>query len=113
MNFNNLTNGQSEGFAIVKQCDEKTTAKGSTYLDMKLSDKSGEINAKLWDYSPLIHGSFSADSVVKVRGEISKYQGNDQLRISKIRLVNASGRILFSLQYAIISSCGFCGCICT
>ena len=56
MNFNNLTNGQSEGFAIVKQCDEKTTAKGSAYLDMKLSDKSGEINAKLWDYSPLIHG---------------------------------------------------------
>ena len=27
MNFNNLTNGQSEGFAIVKQCDEKTTEK--------------------------------------------------------------------------------------
>lgn len=93
MNFNNLTNGQSEGFAIVKQCDEKTTAKGSNYLDMKLSDKSGEINAKLWDYSPLIHGSFPADSVVKVRGEISKYQGNDQLRISKIRLVNDSDNV--------------------
>lgn len=93
MNFNNLNNGQSEGFAVVKQSEAKTTTKGAAYLDLKLSDKSGEISAKLWDYSPLTHGTFPVDSIVKVRGEISKYQGADQLRISKIRLVTESDNV--------------------
>lgn len=90
MNFTKLTNGQYEGFAIVKQCDKKVTQKGGEYLDFKLGDKSGEINAKLWDYAPLIHGEFQLDSLVKVRGDISQYKGEDQLRISKIRPVNDS-----------------------
>lgn len=93
MNFTQLSNGQYEGFAIVKQCDKKTTSKGSTYLDFKLSDKSGEINAKLWDYNPLLHSGFEADSLVKVRGEITKFAGADQLKITKIRLTNESDEV--------------------
>lgn len=93
MNFTQLTNGQYEGFAIVKQCDKKTTSRGSEYLDFKLSDKSGEIVAKLWDYNPLTHGEFPLDSLVKVRGEISKFAGSDQLKISKIRLTNESDEV--------------------
>ncbi|MBQ5996053.1 MAG: HD domain-containing protein [Clostridia bacterium] len=85
MDFKQLTNGQSEGFAIIKKCDVKVTAKGSEYLDMKLADSSGEVVARLWDYAPLIHGEYAVDDIVKVRGEITKYNGNDQLRIIKIR----------------------------
>lgn len=93
MNFTQLSNGQYEGFAIVKQCDKKTTSKGNDYLDFKLADKSGEINAKLWDYSPLMHGEFPLDSLVKVRGEISKFAGSDQLKISKIRLTTDADEV--------------------
>lgn len=93
MNFTQLSNGQYEGFAIIKQCDRKTTAKGSEYLDIKLSDRDGEINAKLWDYSPLMHGEFQTEALVKVRGDISKYNGNDQLKIVRIRAVNESDDI--------------------
>ena len=85
MDFKQLTNGQSEGFAIIKKCDVKVTAKGSEYLDMKLADSSGEVVARLWDYAPLIHGEYAVDDIVKVRGEITKYNGNDQLSIIKIR----------------------------
>lgn len=90
MNFNQLSNGQVEGFAIVKQSDKKTTTKGSNYLDMKLADKSGEIVAKLWDYSELTHGEFPAESFVKVRGTVSQFAGADQLRVERIRLVTAN-----------------------
>lgn len=93
MNFNELNNGQVEGFAIVKQCDKKTTSKGSHYLDMKLSDKSGEITAKLWDYSELIHGEFPAETFVKVRGLVSQFAGADQLRIDKIRPVTEADNV--------------------
>ena len=93
MNFTLLSNGQYEGFAIVKRCDQKTTSKGSVYLDMKLSDKDGEIVAKLWDYQPLVHGEFELESLVKVRGEISKFAGSDQLKINKIRPVDSSDNV--------------------
>lgn len=93
MDFNHLTNGQCEGFALVKKCDKKVTAKGSEYLDMKLSDSTGEIVARLWDYAPLIHGEYEPEQLVKVRGEITQYNGTDQLRIIKIRPVNDSDNV--------------------
>ncbi len=93
MNFTQLSNGQYEGFAIVKRCDRKTTTKGSVYLDMKLADRDGEIIAKLWDYQPLLHGEFETETLVKVRGEISKFAGADQLKINKIRPVDASDNV--------------------
>lgn len=93
MNFTLLSNGQYEGFAIIKRCDQKTTSKGSVYLDMKLADKDGEIVAKLWDYQPLLHGEFELETLVKVRGEISKFAGADQLKINKIRPADSSDNV--------------------
>ena len=55
---------------------------------MVLCNRDGEINGKLWDYSELCHGTYQAGDLVKVRGTITQFNGNDQLRIDKIRLVN-------------------------
>lgn len=88
MNFKELPNGLSEGFAILKKCDEKTAKNGSVYLDLILADKEDELPAKLWDYhSP---GLFTTDMVVKVRGSVEQYNGRDQFRISQIRPAGAS-----------------------
>lgn len=87
MNFKTNSNGTSDGFCLVRSCDIKTNVKGVPYLDMVLCDKSGEINAKLWDYKELIHGRFEAGQLVKIRGTVTQYNGADQLRIDKIRLV--------------------------
>ena len=49
MNFKEIgNNGLVEGFAVIKQCDKKMTKNGSYYLDLVLSDKDGEIFAKVW-----------------------------------------------------------------
>jgi 3'-5' exoribonuclease len=53
---------------------------------MVLSDKNGEINAKLWSYVPAVHGEYESGDIVKVRGTVSQYNGNPQLRIEKIRM---------------------------
>lgn len=51
MNFVEINdNGTVEGFCLVKNLEEKKTAKGIPYLDLILTDSSGEIGAKLWDY---------------------------------------------------------------
>lgn len=77
-----------EGFCLIKSMDKKTSAKGDTYLDMTLSDSTGDINAKLWNYNESLHGVYNANTLVKIRGSISAYNGADQLRIERIRPVN-------------------------
>lgn len=89
MNFTPLdNNGLVEGFCIIKSMDVKTTTRGDSYLDMMLADADGEINAKLWRYTPELHGSYTANELVKIRGTISPYNGVDQLKIDKIRHVS-------------------------
>ena len=78
-------NGLVDCYLLVKSADKKTSSKGDAYLDMTLADKSGEINAKLWSYVPAAHGEYESGDIVKVRGTVSQYNGNPQLRIEKIR----------------------------
>lgn len=85
MNFKELDgNGTVEGFVLVKHCDKKTAKNGSFFLDMLLADKDGEINAKMWDFR---EGSFlpEANTVIKVRGVLSSYNGTPQLRVDRAR----------------------------
>ncbi len=94
MNFNALDNkGTVEGFCLVKTIEVRTSSKGDNYLNMTLGDASGEINAKLWGYIPTQHGEYEANSLVKVRGVISVYAGNDQLRVDRIRPVIESDNV--------------------
>lgn len=94
MNFTPIDmKGSVEGFCLIKTLDIKTSSKGDTYLDIMLSDKEGEINAKLWSYNPAFHGEFAVGQIVKVRGVISVYNGSNQLRIEKIRNINDTDNI--------------------
>lgn len=86
-------NGLVDCFLLIKTVEAKTSSKGDAYLDMMLSDKTGEISAKLWSYVPALHGEYSAGDIVKVRGTVSVYNGNDQLRIEKIRLAVDSDNV--------------------
>lgn len=83
MNFKTLPNGMCDGFVILKKCEVKNSKNGSSYLDLILGDKDGELPAKVWDYTD--NGLFEAEMIVKVRGTIEQYNGKDQFRISQIR----------------------------
>ncbi len=86
MDFKSLDNsGKVEGYALIKNVEKKVSSKGDAYLDFTLSDKTGEINGKLWRYSAAEYGEYGAGDTVKIRGTISEYNGNDQLRIERIR----------------------------
>ncbi len=94
MNFKEIgNNGLVEGFAVIKQCEKKMAKNGNAYLDLVLSDKDGEIFAKLWDYNEAAHGKYDTDMFVKIRGAISQYNGHDQLRIERIRPVIESDNV--------------------
>lgn len=86
MNFIELPNGMCDGFVILKKCEEKKTKNGSTYLDIIIGDKDGEMTGKWWDYQGT--NIFEAEMVVKIRGVIEQYNGKDQFRVSQMRPTN-------------------------
>ena len=86
MNFEyHAKSGTHTGFCLIKSCEKKLNKRGEPYLDMVLGDSSGEISAKLWNYNEEMHGTFAVNTVVKVQGTISEFNGSDQLRIDRIR----------------------------
>lgn len=120
MNYKTINNnGTVEGFCFVKNLEVKKTAKGIPFLDMILTDSSGEINAKLWDYKEELHGDIKINTVVKIRGSESMFNDAPQLRIDRIRpayesdgikiedfvpSAEYSGEILFNAVYEIAQS---------
>jgi 3'-5' exoribonuclease len=93
MNFSEVNkNGTVEGFCLVKSLDVKKTAKGVPFLDMILTDSSGEIGAKLWDYKEELHGNIKLNSLIKVRGTISVFNDALQMRVERARpAIDADG----------------------
>ena len=97
MNFKivNTQTGTAEGFALVKSCEKKTSKNGSDYLDLVLTDSTGEIVAKLWDYREGLHGGIEANIIVKVRGVEQVYNKQPQFRVERIRPVTPEDAVDF------------------
>ena len=72
-----------------KQVKPKKT--GDPYLALTLADRTGHIDAKVWDNVPEIMGSFEQDDFVKVRGLINKYNGRFQMTVHKLRRLDEAG----------------------
>jgi len=74
-----------EAFFLIKSFDVKKTTAGKQYIDVNLVDKSGEINAKIWEYSKETENIVIENSIVKVRGEVLEWNGSKQVKINKVR----------------------------
>ncbi len=72
----------------VKQVKPKKT--GEPYLALTLADRSGQIEAKMWDNVADCIDAFEQDHFVKVKGLINKYNHRFQLTIHKLRRLQDS-----------------------
>ncbi len=84
-----------EGFYLLKEASLRVTNSGKPFLNAILSDTSGSVDAKLWDYSGPISEKDSG-LPVKVRGEVKDYRGALQFNISKLRLTDESDQYSLS-----------------
>lgn len=83
-----------EGYYMIRAVDAKTTnSNNKKYLDFNLCDKTGEINAKLWEVPALSEDKYKGNTVVKIRGSILSWQGALQLKIERIRNINDEDQI--------------------
>ena len=79
-------------FFMVKSIGLKLGANKKQYLDVTLGDKTGEISGKKWDVSDedlTELQTIKEGALVKVRAQITEWNGTKQLRIMRIR--NISG----------------------
>jgi 3'-5' exoribonuclease len=60
---------------------------GSTYLSLKLADKSGEIDGKLWDNAEALARTFDREDFIRVRGVAAVYQGALQIKMKGLEKV--------------------------
>jgi 3'-5' exoribonuclease len=79
----------TSGFVVVaKQIKPKKT--GEPYLALTLGDRSGQIEAKMWDNVEDVLEAFEQDDFLKVKGLINKYKQRFQLTIHKLRKLGDS-----------------------
>ncbi len=96
-NISELKAGEkAEGFYLIKSFDVKKTTNGKQYIDIELVDKTGEINAKIWEYTDEKETLVAGNSIVKVRGEVLEWNGSKQLKINKIRAKMPADSVVIS-----------------
>lgn len=80
-----LQGDRIKGYYLVKSVICKV-ANGSNkkYLDFILTDKTGEISAKLWEVKDGRETEFRPNIIVDVKGTVTSWQGSLQLKIEKI-----------------------------
>lgn len=69
---------------LCKQSQTLKTKAGKSYMALTLQDKSGTLDAKIWELGAGI-GHFEAMDYVKVDGQVTSFQGALQLNIRRIR----------------------------
>lgn len=81
-----LENGERiDGFYLVKSVELKTSSNNKKYLDLTLGDKTGEINAKLWEVADGDEEKYTNNVLIKVRGTVSSWQNSLQLKLERLR----------------------------
>lgn len=76
---------QVELFLLIKSSTKGIASNGKPFLTLILQDKSGEIEAKLWDVNEEDGKSYAPQSIVKILGDVQNYRGKSQLKIRQIR----------------------------
>ena len=76
---------QIDLFLLIKNATKGIASNGKPFLTVILQDRSGDIEAKLWDTSDEDVQTYMPETIVRVAGEVHNYRGRMQLKVRKIR----------------------------
>lgn len=76
---------QVDLFLLIKSATKGIASNGKPFLTVILQDRSGDIEAKLWDTSDEQVKLYQPETIVRVGGEVHNYRGRLQLKIKQIR----------------------------
>jgi 3'-5' exoribonuclease len=70
---------------LVLSKDIRQKKTGEPYLSLHLADRTGEVEAKMWDNVAEVMNTFERDDFVKVKGLVQVYQNRHQFTIHRLR----------------------------
>jgi 3'-5' exoribonuclease len=88
-------NDTIDSIFLVKEKYSGITKTGNTYLRLKLRDRSGEMEGRIWTSVEVFSDSFSKDDFVHVKGKAASFQEHLQLNITHIERVK-EGEVVLS-----------------
>lgn len=83
-------------FLMIRAISIRTGSNQKKYLDLTLSDATGEISAKKWDVADEeLAGidKYNVGDLIKVRATVTEWKGSKQLRVSRIRHADPSDQL--------------------
>jgi 3'-5' exoribonuclease len=78
------------GSFLVHSKEIRQKKSGELYLSLQLGDRTGDLDAKMWDNVAEVVDSFERDDFVKVKGLVQVYHNRPQLTIHKLRRMDDS-----------------------
>src|SRR5260370_6182651 len=76
-------------FVVVSK-QAKPKKSGELYLALTLADRTGHVEAKMWDNVADHINCFEQDDFIKVRGLVNKFNGRFQITLHKVRSMEES-----------------------
>ncbi|MHB0866901.1 MAG: 3'-5' exoribonuclease YhaM family protein [Thermoleophilia bacterium] len=72
--------GQVDAVFFLREASPRQTRAGEPYLALKLSDRSGQIDARVWESAAEVASQIKPDTYVRVSGKVESYRGRPQIR---------------------------------
>lgn len=76
-------------YFLVCEKEIRNTREGKSYLRLELGDRTGTIEARMWDQFESAAKEFARDDVVKVQARVEIYRNRPQLALLQLRLARA------------------------
>lgn len=86
-------------FFMIKSISIKVGSNGKQYLDFVLTDATGDLSCKKWDVDENnieFLESLKVGNIVRVKGSVTDWKGQTQLRVSRIRLATEADNLIKS-----------------
>lgn len=78
---------ESQVFLVVSK-DLRTATNGSLYIHAVLADRTGKVNARMWQASEVLYNALPEGGFVELKGRAENYKGNIQFIIDAIRPID-------------------------
>ncbi len=75
---------------LVKEKSLGLDKKGNSFLSLTLSDRTGQVDGRIWDQAEMYNDQFEVDDFVLVKGSVQKFQSRNQIVVHSLETVSAS-----------------------
>ena len=79
------------GLYLVKMKRTGTTKKGDPFLSVTLADRTGEVDARVWERAEELASLFKEGDILDVEGQASSYRNQIQVTLSGLKVVDDGG----------------------